>query len=225
MKKLGIIGGLGPQSTELFYHELVRLCQTRGDVEYPNILLNSLELWRFFDISGDNPNLINNVREEISKIQDHVDFIVSPCNSIHLIINEMRDFSKVPILAIHEEVVKEVSKSSIKKVGILGTKITLEGKVYQKELEKNNISFELIRGESEEKMNTLIFNKMLQGKNYNEMHDLLLKHIESLKERGCDGVILACTELPLFINQDEVDIKLFPSTNILARSAFEKIFE
>jgi aspartate racemase len=225
MKKIGIIGGLGPQSTELFYHEFIRLCQTRKEVEYPNILINSMNLWEFVHLLNDKKSTFNLVKKEIAKIQDNVDFIASPCNTIHFIIHEIREFSKVPVLAIHEEVVKEISKSKVKKVGILGTKITVYNNFYQKELEKNNIDFEILTEQEEDKLNSLIFDKMLHGKNYDEMHKLLVKDIQLLRNKGCDGIILACTELPLFIKQKDVDVKLFASTNILAKSVFEKAFK
>ena len=225
MKKIGIIGGLGPQSTELFYHEFIRLCQTRKEVEYPNMLINSMDLWEFVHLLKDKKSTFNLVKNEISKIQDNVDFIASPCNTIHFIIDEIREFSKVSVLAIHEEVVKEISKSKIKKIGILGTKTTVYNNFYQNELEKNNIDFEILSEQEEEKLNSLIFDKMLHGKDYDEMHKLLVKDIQLLKNKGCDGIILACTELPLFIKQEDVDVKLFASTNILAKSVFEKAFK
>ncbi|MEM4330466.1 MAG: amino acid racemase [Candidatus Pacearchaeota archaeon] len=224
MKKIGIIGGLGPQSTELFYHEFIRLCQTRKKVEYPSILINSVNLWQFVRLLNDKKSLINFVKNEIAKIQDYVDFIAIPCNTIHFIIDEIREFSKVPVIAIHEEVVKEISKSKIKKVGILGTKTTVYNNFYQKELRKNNIDFEILSKDEEEKLNSLIFDKMLHGKDYEKMHKLLVKDIKILKNKGCEGIILACTELPLFIKQEEVDVKLFESTNILCKSVFEKVF-
>lgn len=136
MKRIGIIGGLGPQSTELFYRELIRLCQTRKEVEYPKILINSINLWEFVHLLNNKKSTLNLVKKEISQIQDHVDFVALVCNTIHFIIDEIRKFSKVPILAIHEEVVKEISESKIKKVGILGTKTTVYNNFYQNELKK-----------------------------------------------------------------------------------------
>jgi len=225
MKKVGIIGGLGPQSTELFYHEIIGLCQTRKEAEYPNMLINSMNMWEFVHLLNNKKEIIKLVKKEIDKIQNHVDFIVMPCNTIHFIINEIREFTKVPVLAIHEEVCKEISKSNVKKVGILGTTTTVYNNFYQEELKKVGIDFKVLDEKYEEQLNSLIFDKILRGKDYDKMHKLLKKDIQLLKNKGCDSVILACSELPLFINQKDVDIKLFPSTNILAKSVFEKIFK
>lgn len=225
MKKIGIIGGLGPQSTELFYNEFIQLCQMRKKVEYPNILINSLNLFEFVNLLDNRKSLAALVKREISKIRDYVDFIASPCNTIHCLIDDIRQFSKVPVVAIHEEVVKEISKSKIKKVGILGTKTTIYNGFYQKELGKENIDFEILSGEEEDRLNSLIFESMLKGKDHEEMHNLLLESVMYFSEKDCDGVILACTELPLFVKQKETDIRLFSSTHILAKSVFEKAFE
>jgi aspartate racemase len=201
------------------------LCQTRQDVEYPNMLINSLNMWEFIHLLKDKESTFNLVKKEIAKIHDHVDFIAAPCNTIHFIINEMRGFSKVPVLAIHEEVVKEIVKSKVKKVGILGTKTTVYNNFYQDELSENGIDFEILSEQEEESLDSLIFDKMLHGRNYGEMRELLVKNIQFFKDNGCDGVILACTELPLFIKQEDVDVRLFASTNILAKAVFDKTFE
>lgn len=224
MKKIGIIGGLGPQSTELFYNEWIRLCQTRSYVEYPNLLINSLDMWKFLNVLKEKELAINIVKNEISKIQDHVDAIALVCNTIHFIIDEIREFSKIPVFAIHEEVVKEVLKTKIKKVGILGTKTTVQSNFYQKELEKNFINFEILDEDEEEKLDSLIFEKMLHGKDYADMKTILNSDIQIFKQRGCEGVILACTELPLFVEQKDSDIQIFSSTHILARSVFDFTF-
>ncbi len=225
MKTAGIIGGLAPQSTELFYRELIKLCQKRDKVEYPNILINSLETFKFVNLLNDKEKCIDYVKDGVVKIQDYVDFIASPCNTIHFMITELREFSKVPILAIHEEVCKKVKESNGKKVGILGTETTVYGNFYHDELNKLGVSYEVLDKKEEDILNKLIFEKMLYGKNYDEMRDLLLRQIGLFEKKGCDGVILACSELPLFISQEGVNLKLFPSTNILAESVYKKIFE
>lgn len=221
MKKIGVIGGLAPQSTELFYRELMGWCQQESRVEYPNLLINSLETKEFIKLLDNKEALINFVNNEISKIQDCVDFIVAPCNTLHFIIKEMRAFSKVHIIAIHEEVVKEIKNAKVKKVGLLGTEMTIVNEFYQKELARVGIPYEVLDAEMEGQLNWLIWNKMIDGKDYGKMAELLKKDLEFLKMKGCDSVALVCTELPLFINQKDTDVKLFSSTGILAKATFE----
>lgn len=224
--KIGVLGGLGPESTNYFYDRLVKICQDEENSKYPNVLINSIKLWEFVDLLEieDKDKLVDYVNKEIEKIQDNVDFIVTPCNTIHIIIEEMRNFSKVPILGIHEEVCKEINKQGANKTGIIGTKFTSGGGFYQKELKRYDIEFETLNNEYESKLNDFIFETMLKGEGNKEMNKLLKKGIDKLKEKGCDSVILACTELPLFISDSEVDINLFSSTDILAESVIRKVF-
>jgi aspartate racemase len=224
MKKVGIIGGLAPQSTTLLYSEIIRLCQQREQIQYPSMLINSLNLWEVVDLLGDKNALIQLFESEIQKIQDYVDFIVIPCNTVHFIFEEIRKRTKVPILGIHEEVANVVAASGIKKVGILGTKTTVYNKFYQDVLGKSSIECAILDDKNEAELNAMIFDKMVYGKNYAEMHELLKKEIEFLAQAGCDGVILGCTELPLFVSQEEVSIQLFPSTQILASSVVQRVF-
>jgi aspartate racemase len=224
MKKIGIIGGLAPQSTTLLYSEIVRLCQQREPIQYPSMLINSLNLWEVVDLLNNKTALIQLFETEIQKIQDYVDFIIIPCNTVHFIFEEIRTSTKVPILGIHEEVAHAVATSGVKKVGILGTKTTVYNQFYQQVLSKNSIECAILDQKNEADLNAMIFEKMVYGKNYAEMHDLLKKEVGILAQAGCDGVILGCTELPLFIQQEEVDIKLFPSTQILAASAVQRVF-
>lgn len=224
MKKVGIIGGLAPQSTTLLYSEIIRLCQQREQFQYPSMLINSLNLWDVVNLLDDKNALIKLFEMEIQKIQDYVDFIVIPCNTVHFIFEEIRARTKVPILGIHEEVAAVVAASGVKKVGILGTKTTVYNKFYQTILGKSSIECEILEESDEADLNAMIFEKMVYGKNYSEMHDLLKKDIGILTQAGCDSVILGCTELPLFITQEEVDIRLFPSTQILAAVVVQRVF-
>ena len=224
IKKPGILGGLGPQATEIFYHEFIRLCQIREKVVYPNMLINSMNLFNFLNLINNKEALVELVKEEINKIHNYVDFIASPCNTIHFIIDEMREYSKVPIIAIHEEVVKEVCKPQIRKIGILGTKTTVYNNFYQDELRDYNIVSEILDEKNEDKLHSLIFNKILLGKNHDEILHHLLSFIGLLKNKGCQGIILACTELPGFIKQKNTDVQIFSSTEILAKSVFENVF-
>ena len=224
MKNIGIIGGLAPQSTTLFYAEIIRLCQLHEHVEYPNMLINSLKLMDVVSLLNDKASLLQLIKQEIGKIQEHVDFIAIPCNTIHFIIDEIREMASVPILAIHEEVCKNISLSHMTRVGILGTKTTVYNNFYQKELDTYGIAHEILDEENETELNAMIFNKMIHGKNYFEMQELIKKHIDILSQRGCDAIVLACTELPLFISQDAVPVKLFASTTILASSVVQMVF-
>ncbi|MBR9920667.1 MAG: aspartate/glutamate racemase family protein [Bacteroidetes bacterium] len=225
MKTAGILGGLGPQSTALFYEEIIRLAQKRKKVEYPRMLINSMSIWDFSNSMNDKLDLFMLLSKEIERIQSEVDFLAIVCNTAHSIIDHLRLQAKVPLLAIQEEVVKKVCRDNRRKVGIIGTSITSNSQIYKKELERFGIKSWALPEEVLTTFNKLIFEEMLHGQSYDAMHQQMLEHTRLLIDQGCDGIILGCTELPLFIKQEEVSVPIYPSTQILAESVLEGCLE
>lgn len=226
LKTAGIIGGLGPQSTSLFYETFTQYCLDQKLPAYPRLLLNSVDAWEVIEIlkEKDMDKLFAFLKQEIELIHDRVDFIVMACNSVHAVIDRLRAISMVPILSIYEEVCKNISHTSIKKVGILGTKTTVDHCFYQRELAMANIEYAVLPEEQEAAFDQFIFEEMLHGRGAGSMKKLLLEGIDNLKSQGCDGVIMACTELPIFISQKDTEMPLFLSTQTLARVVVEECY-
>ena len=225
MKIAGILGGLGPQSTALFYEEIIRLAQSRQQVEYPRMIINSMSVWDFSNRMNDHEALFELVSAEISRIESQVDFLAMVCNTAHCILEPLRNHSKKPLLAIQEEVVKKIRKDGLKKVGILGTRVTTGTQIYQRELDKHGIASLCLPDRLQDSFNQLIFDEMLHGSGYDKMETSMGIFVDLLVEQGCEGVILGCTELPLFISQEEVSVPLYASTQILAESVSNKCLE
>lgn len=230
MKKVGVIGGIAPLSTGYFYQSLINLCRDRLNSLYPNILINSVETWEFTKSLDEPKSTEMFFIKEIEKLHNHVDFIVIVCNTAHFVLNEIKDFSKVPIIPIYSEVVKKVKEQGIKKIGILGTEITISSGIYTKELEKNDIPYEILDYDEEAELNRMTYNEIPKnnlGKDtYKKIRSTLIKNIKSLARKGCDGVILGCTEYPVFVSQKDVKgIKVFSSTDILAEAVIDNLEE
>ena len=223
MKKAGIIGGLSTVSTELFYREINLCAQKREPVEYPALLINSVSLEDFIPYLNDKKNLIKSINNEIGKIHEHVDVLAIICNTVHYVIDEIREFSNVPVLAIHEEVGKVLDESKVKKIGLLGTKTTIDQHLYQNELMKTEVQFEVLDIEEMEELDKLIFKEIIFGRGHEKMKPLAKKYIEFFENKGCDSILLACTELSLFFSQDDTRLRLFSTLKILAESVFEYV--
>lgn len=222
MKIAGIIGGLGPQSTGLFYEEITRLAQCRKQVEYPRMIINSMSIWEFSSKMKNLDQLFGLLSEEINRIQHMVDFLAMVCNTAHSVLGPLREVAQVPLLAIQEEVVKKIAQDRHQKIGILGTKLTTSSMMYKNELDKYGIESRWLPDNILENFNRLIFDKMLHGNDYDLMHQRLVDYANLLADRGCEGVILGCTEFPLFISQEDVSVPLYPSTQILAESVLDR---
>ena len=226
MKTAGIIGGLGPQSTSLFYQAYTQHCLDYQLPAYPRLIINSVDPWEVVEIlqEKDMDKLFNFLRKEVEMIQDQVDFIVMVCNSVHAVLDQLRAVSNVPILSIYEVVCKDIAHSTSKKVGILGTKTTVDSNFYQQELEYYGINYEVLPDAQGEAIDKYIFEEMLRGRDNGTMKRMLLEGIEDLRAQGCDAVILACTELPIFVSQDDTDMPLFLSTQILAHTVIKECY-
>lgn len=223
MKKLGLIGGLSPLSSAYFYQRFIELCRERKESRYPQIILNSVDMWAFIDIMHDHEKAYSFLKEEIVKIQDHVDFIAIPCNTAHASLQELREFSSVPIISIMEEVMKYAKNISAYKLGLLGTSITNVDSPYFQNAKKFNIDLKLLDKENVDKLDRVIFDEIVKGKFKNGAMELE-RQIDLIK-MDCDAVILGCTELPLLINKNkDYGVPLISSTDILINSCFNAVF-
>lgn len=222
----GVIGGLGQLSTGLFYDAITNICTTQNLVANPRLLINSVNTWEVTAILGrkDLEALYFFLKKEIALLAEQVDFLVMVCNSVHAVLRPLREHFRFPILSIYEEVCKEIALLQYRKVGILGTKTTLSSQFYQQEFDAYGIAYEVLPEQDLEILDHCIFQEILHGHGNEKMKMLLLDGVNYLAAQGCEAVVLACTELPLFITQTDTETPLFSSTEILAKVVVEECF-
>ncbi len=191
-------------------------------MEYPRLIINSMCIWEFSEQMYNRELLFEVVSQEIARIEGQVDFLAMVCNTVHCILEPLRQVVRVPLLAIQEEVIKKIRQDELRKVGILGTKITVDSQIYKQELDKYGIESCWLPDSTVDAFNHLIFKEMLRGSSYDLMHLRLKEYADLLVAHGCEGIILGCTEFPLFISQLDVPVPLYASTQILAESVFSK---
>jgi len=149
------------------------------------------------------------------------DFIICPDNTVHQAFELFIDKSPIPWLHIAEEVAKDASRRGFKHLGILGTKYLIESEVYPSRLEKYNIKYTIPDEDERNKINDIILNELVYGKFLEESRKYLQKIIDEFKDKGCDAVVLGCTELPLIINDEVSSLPILDSTRILAVAALK----
>lgn len=148
MKTIGIIGGLGPETTSEFYLDIIFSCQKKSKTARPGVIISSVPLP--YEIEEDLitknkgseryiPFLVNEAKR-LEKAG--ADFIVMPCNSLHIFIKEIRNAVSIPVLSIVEETVKFLKKNNFHKVGIVSTSATIENKLYENAFEVESIGYE-----------------------------------------------------------------------------------
>jgi aspartate racemase len=226
-KIVGIIGGLGPESTSDFYLELNRIAQDKGCSHRPSIIIDSLpvnfSIEEGFIKNGTGKNeYLQWLLEAIKRLEKvKVDFIVIPCNTVHIFLDELRKATTIPILSITEETAKACASKNFKKVGVLGTKLTMDNKLYDRELEK--LGIEIIKPtEGEQEIIDDIIHKIVLGKAAEKEEDILRDLLQRLVERGAEAIVLGCTDLQILIKNPEVEV--IDSMDTLAKATFERLY-
>jgi aspartate racemase len=149
------------------------------------------------------------------------DFLISPDNTIHQAFSFVVEKSTLPWLHIGKEVAKVAGINNFKKPGLLGTKFLMDGPVYPEVLAERNISFYVPSEEQRIKINDIIFNELVYGIINEGSKEYFHKVIDDLKSKGCDAVILGCTEIPLIVLPGESSLPVLDSTRILSRAALK----
>ena len=147
------------------------------------------------------------------------DYIVICTNTMHKVAAEIKKHIHIPILHIAEMTAVELEKSGITKVGLLGTKYTMQQDFYKYILENRGIHVVIPNEDQVELVNDIIYNELCLGVISNESKQQYLDIIGDLVKSGVQGVILGCTEIGLLVKQDDTDIPLFDTTLIHAKNA------
>ena len=202
MKTAGIIGGLGPETTSKFYLETVFSCFDKDKINRPPMLIWNVPLPYQIEeefilkaIGEENykPFLVD-AAQRLEK--GGADFIVIPCNSVHVLIKEVRKSVHVPVLSIVEETVNYLTANKIPDVGLLATSVTIRQKLYEKTLRENGIQIHVPDDTDQEQMGTII-NNLVHSRQDAQDKEKLFAITQKLTESGITTILLACTDLQL----------------------------
>jgi aspartate racemase len=223
MKRLGILGGMGPAASAEFITRLVQQTPASCDQEHiPFVLWNEPRTPdRSTSMREGNDYPLPYLKEGILSLKSlGCDYIVIPCNSAHYWYDDLNKLD-IPILHIVDSVVDELKSLDIlnQNIGVIGTQGTIEYGIYQQRLE--NQGWKCIVPDSAE-MDYFVQPAIdfIKAGNITEAHYLLVKVIDSLIERGAKAVVLGCTELPLSVRESERNsIPLVNSIDSLVKKA------
>jgi aspartate racemase len=225
MKTLGIIGGLSWFSTTVYYQKINQLTNEKlGGAHSARILLYSVDFDEFKTLQEKNDwETIEQMFTGIAlKLQNAgADCIVMATNTPHLIAGGVRQKIKIPLLHIAEETAKEIFNQKITKVGLLGTKFTMENSFFKDQLAKFGI--EVIVPENDERnfIHQVIFNELTKGIFKDETKHKIINIVEQMKLGGAEGVIFGCTEINLLIKPNDCTVTVFDTTSIHSKAAVE----
>jgi len=226
MKTIGLIGGMTWVSTLEYYRIINETVKEKlGGLHSAKCLLYSFD----FDIIGKYQ--MRNQWEKLTELmisasqnleRSGADFIVICANTMHKNFEEVERNVNIPVLNIIDVTAEEIMRKGIKKVGLLGTRFTMEEDFFKKRLnEKYDIEVTIPDKKDRDIVNDVIYKELSRGYITPSSKRKYLKIIGSLIDRKAEGIILGCTEIPLLIKQENVKIPVFDTTLIHAKAAVE----
>ncbi len=150
------------------------------------------------------------------------EILVCPDNTLHQALDLVRAQSPAPWLHIAEEVAAVAAARRFTRLGVLGTRYLMEGPVYRSTLARAGIGFEIPDAERRERLNAIIFGELVYGRFEDGARQYFRQVIAELGERGCDAVVLGCTEIPLLISEADSPLPSLDSTRLLSRAALRE---
>ncbi len=231
MKKIGIIGGIGPESTIEYYRMLIKLFREKFESDhYPDILIQSIDMSQMLDYVFKNEldELVKFLRSKVEILeQSGVDYVALASNTPHLVFDQLADAVNTRMISIVEETCKSISKSGLKKVGLLGTKSTMSKGFYQSVAHKYGIEMLIPNKEDqnyihEKYMGELVFNQINP-----ETKIRLIDIVQNLQnKKQIQGIVLGGTELPLILHPEDFEkLRVFNTTEIHVNAILEKMME
>ena len=193
-----------------------------GEHRHPEISMHTYSLAEYMDriYKNDWAGVADLMLGSASKLQKiGADFLICPDNTIHQAFEYFGNRSPLPWLHIAEEVGKTAAKAGCKRLGILGTRYLMEGPVYPSKLQSFEIQSLTPEPDQRKKINDVIFEELVKSRFLADSRKYFSNVIVDLQQKGCDGVVLGCTEIPLLIEQQDSVLPIYDSTRLLARAA------
>ncbi|MBW1960147.1 MAG: amino acid racemase [Deltaproteobacteria bacterium] len=228
-KVIGVLGGMGPEATLTLFKNIIRNTPASTDQEHIRIIIDNNPKIpdRTAAIIGDGEDPVPMLTQSACTLENAgADFIVIPCISAHYFLEALRRELKIPILSVFDEVAGRVKNEhpEIKTLGLMATSGTIQGGLFQKRLEKEDIRT-LVPGQHDQQqvMSAIYQIKSSVGKHRNECREKLLRVANGLIEKGAQGIIAGCTEIPLELTQQDITVPLFDPLMILAQTAIAEV--
>ncbi len=224
MKTIGLIGGMSWESSKLYYELINRKVKAElGGFHSCKSILFTVDFDEIHRLQGEGDwakldKIMADAAQNLEKAG--ADIILICANTMHLCSEAITKSVAIPLLRIAEATGQAIVDKGLTKVALLGTKFTME-KDFYKDILTNKFGIEVLTPNAEERdaIHEIIYGELVQGKFTPESKAIYQNIIHRLAKEGAEGVILGCTEIPLLIAPDDVDIPTFNTTKIHAERA------
>ncbi len=230
MKKIGLIGGMSWESTLEYYRIINESTKERlGGEHSAEVLIHSFDFADIIELQNEGKwSELEDMMVDAGKgLKDAgADFQIICANTMNRLADDVGERVGTNIIHIGDAAAERIKKKGMDKVGLIGTKFVMEGDFYRKRMkEGHGINVIIPEKKNREKVHDIIYNELCKGEVKESSKGSLFEMIDEFVDRGAEGIILGCTELPLYITEKEVDVTLFDTTKIHAEAAVKYSLE
>lgn len=224
---IGILGGMGPEATADLFHKIIKNTEAVRDQDHLRVLVDSNP-----KIPDRTPAMLDTGESPLPMMIETAknlekagaDFIVIPCVSAHYFIEELRKGIAIPVISIIDEVTREITRSypGMGRVGLLATTGTIKVRLFQDRLHEVGIEVLVPSPQNQKNLVMSAIYGVKAGSISPENREKILKASKELIEKGAKGIIGGCTEVPLVVQQRDMEVPFFDCLDILAQAAIRR---
>lgn len=230
MKKLGLIGGIGPESTLLYYHDIVYGVQEKCEQDmFPHLTIESVNVYEVLRLCTEQryEELTDYLLAAIQKLKNSgADFAAISANTPHIVYDRLKVKSPLPLVSIVEATRDEALRRNLRKIGLLGTIFTMTGEFFKTPFMESGIEIVTPTAEEMDLVNLRIASELEKGIVKEETLREFQQIIERMRiEDGIEAVVLGCTEIPLLLNDEVSPVPCLDTVKIHVESLIAQILE
>lgn len=228
-KKIGIIGGVGPQATSEIYNRIIDFAQSKygavNNEDFPNIVIESVPVPDFISNDDKMEKALQMLAGAIRSLEmAGVTKLCIGSNTVHLLVPKLKKVSNVGFISLIQEITNLCARERLKRVGLIGSPMTINSGLYAKPLHQKNIKVIVPDKDELEFLNEVIRSVIAGNMNSVEKREYA-RIINRLLSSGAEKVILGCTELPLAINYEALGDKVISTTDVLAEKLVDYYYQ
>ncbi|HEQ3590048.1 aspartate/glutamate racemase family protein [Vibrio harveyi] len=230
MKTIGLIGGMSWESTANYYQIINREVKARlGGLHSGKVCLYSVDFAEIETLQhqgrwDDTAIILAQAAKSVEA--GGADFILICTNTMHKVADQIQQAVNVPLVHIADATAEQLVVDGIKKVGLLGTRFTMEQDFYKQRLiDKFGVDVVVPSSDDQTIVHDVIYNELCKGEVHDDSRQHYLTIIEKLVEQGAEAVILGCTEIAMLVESQHTDVKLYDTTEIHVKAAVEKALD
>lgn len=223
MRTIGLIGGMSWESTQTYYRLINQGVKAQlGGLHSARLVLYSVDFAEIEALQrrGDwaaTAQILGAAAHSLEAAG--ADFLVLCTNTMHKVAPQIEQAATIPLLHIADATARELHRQGVSRVGLLGTRFTMEQAFYRERLDAQGIQTLIPDDTQRERVHDIIFEELCRGEIRADSKAAYLEIVDSLAGQGAQGVVLGCTEIGLLIQDDDTDVPLFDTTEIHAEQA------